>query len=118
MGLRPVMGDVALASALRGANTYVSGPIANAGQASWVTLSVHATAVGGTPTLNASLEQSANGTDWSAITGSGIAEMSAAGNDVATALVTANYVRVTATVAGTDTPTVTFAACVDALLGA
>lgn len=107
MGLRETVGDVLLPSAARGAGTFTSGPVANAGTAADVVLLVHVTATSGTPTLNVSLEGSADGTSWAAITGSGIAQLTAAGNAVAFAAITTNYVRATATVAGT-TPSVTF----------
>lgn len=109
MGLRPVLGDVALPSAARAAGTYTSGPAATAGMAADVLLMVHVTAVSGTPTLNCSLEESADGSSWSAVTGSSTAQLTAAGNVIAAAAITKNYVRVTATVAGT-TPSVTFRA--------
>ncbi|MDF5755816.1 hypothetical protein [Spongiactinospora sp. TRM90649] len=109
MGLRPVFGDTVLSSAARGAGTHVSGPAAAAGMAADVLLMVHVTAVSGTPTLNCSLEQSADGSSWSAVPGSSTTQLTAAGNAVAAAGVTANFVRITATVAGT-TPSVTFKA--------
>lgn len=111
MGLRTTLGDVALASAGRAAGTYTSGPVAAAGVASDVILMVHVTATSGTPTLNASLEESDDGSSWSAIAGSAIAQLSAAGNAMANARTTKPYVRVTSTVAGT-TPNVTFRASV------
>jgi hypothetical protein len=115
MSLKPVMGDVALVSAARGAGTYASGPIAPADQAGWVTMSVHASASSGTPTLDASLEQSADGSSsWTAITGSSITQLTAAGNRVAVAKVTSNYVRATSTVAGTS-PNVTYEIRLDVL---
>jgi hypothetical protein len=104
-----VLGDVALPSAARTAGTYTSGPAANSGMAADVLLMVHVTAVSGTPTLNCSLEQSADGSSWSAVPGSSTAQLTAAGNAVAGANITANYVRVTSTVAGT-TPSVTYRA--------
>jgi hypothetical protein len=109
VGLRPVFADTALASAARGAGTYTSGPVAAAGVAAEVILTVHATAVSGTPTLDASLEESADGSSWTAITGSSITQLTAAGNRTATAVVTKNYLRVTSAVAGT-TPSVTYSA--------
>lgn len=111
MGLRAVQGDVALPSAARGAGTYVSGPVANPGVASDVVLLVHATATSGTPTLNASLEESTDGTSWTAVPGSSIAQLSAAGNASANARITKPYVQVTSVVAGT-TPSVTYRAAV------
>lgn len=112
MGLRNVQADVALPSAARGGGTFTSGPVAAAGGAADVLLSVHCTAATGTtPTLDASLEESADGASWSAVPGSAVAQVTAAGNRVAYAAVTKNYVRVTTTVAGT-TPSVTFRAAV------
>ena len=111
MGLRPVLGDEALPPAARTAGTYTSGPIANAGVATLVLLAVHATAASGTPTLNASLEESADGASWTAVPGSSAAQLTAAGNASASAAVTKNFVRVTSTVAGT-TPSVTYRATV------
>lgn len=109
MGLRPLLGDVALPSAARAAGTYTSGPVANAGAATDVVLLVHASATSGTPTLNASLEESADGSSWTAIPGSSITQLTAAGSAIANGAVTKNFVRVTSTVAGT-TPSVTFRA--------
>ncbi|MER5622498.1 hypothetical protein ABT061_15785 [Streptosporangium sp. NPDC002544] len=109
MGLRNVLGDVALPGAARTAGTYTSGPVANAGMAADVLLMVHVTAVSGTPTLNCSLEESADGSSWSAVPGSSTAQLTAAGNAVAVAAITKSYVRVTSTVAGT-TPSVTYRA--------
>lgn len=109
MGLRAVLGDAALPSAARAAGTYTSGPAANAGMAADVLLMVHVTAVTGTPTLNCSIEESADGASWSAVPGSSTAQLTAAGNAVAAATITKNFVRVTSTVAGT-TPNVTYRA--------
>ncbi|MBL7494467.1 hypothetical protein I6A60_01900 [Frankia sp. AgB1.9] len=107
MGLKPVLADVALPSAARTTGTFTSGPVAPAGAANEVLMTVHATAVSGTPTLDVSLEQSADGSSWSAIPGSSAAQLTAAGNRVVAAAVTANYVRVTSAVGGT-TPSVTY----------
>lgn len=112
MGLRPVLGDVALPSAARGSGTVTSGPVANAGMATDVLLMVHCTAASGTsPTLDVSLEESADGASWSAVANSSITQLTTAGNRVAAASVTKNYVRVTSTVGGT-TPSFTFRAVV------
>lgn len=111
MGFRSVQGDVALPATARGAGTYVSGPIASSGYAGDVLLCVHVTAASGTtPTLNVSLEESADGSSsWTAVTGSGAPQLTAAGNALAYAAPSKPYVRVTATVAGT-TPSFTFKA--------
>jgi hypothetical protein len=112
MALRPAVGDVALESAARGSGTHVSGPIGNAGQATAVLLMVHCTAASGTsPTLNVSLQDSADGVSWAAVANSGTTQLTAAGNAVAAAVAPRNFVRVTATVAGT-TPSFTFSASV------
>lgn len=100
---------MALPSAARVAGTFTSGPAANAGMAADVLLMVHVTAASGTPTLNCSLEESADGSSWSAVPGSATAQLTAAGNAVAAATITKNFVRVTSTVAGT-TPSVTYRA--------
>ncbi len=110
-GLRLLLGDVALPSAARGSGTVQSGPVATSGVAGDVLLAVHCTAASGTsPTLNVSLEESADGASgWTAVTGSSIAQMTAAGNAMAYASPSKSFVRVTATVAGT-TPSFTFKA--------
>lgn len=111
MGLRPVFGDAALPSAARGAGTYVSGPVAAPGTGQDVLLCVHVSAVSGTPTLDASLEESNDASSWTAVPGSGIGQLTAAGNRVAFATLSKQYVRVTSAVAGT-TPSVTYRAAV------
>jgi hypothetical protein len=110
MALRPVQGDVALPLAARAGGTFTAGPVATPGAAGDVVLLVHCTAATGTtPTLDVSLEESADGTSWSAVAGSAAAQLTAAGNRVAYAAPSKALVRVTATVAGT-TPSVTFRA--------
>lgn len=110
MGLTPVHANAVLPSAARAAGTFTSGPAANAGQATDVLLAVHCTAASGTtPTLDASLEESADGTSWTAVTGSSITQLTAAGNALAAATITKNFVRVTSTVDGT-TPSFTYSA--------
>lgn len=111
MSLRQANGDVALASTARGAGTYTSGQLGTPGSSAHVLLMVHCTAASGTPTLNVSLEQSGDGTSWSAVPNSGITQMTAAGNATSNAVITDDYVRVTATVAG-STPSFTFTAAV------
>jgi len=112
MGLRNVQGSVAEVSiSAGGAATNVSGPVANPGVATHVVLLVHVSATGGTPTLNASLEQSDDNSSYSAVTGSSITQLTAAGNAIANAVVTKPYVRITSAVAGTS-PSVTYKASV------
>ncbi|GGV34170.1 hypothetical protein GCM10010182_67550 [Actinomadura cremea] len=109
MGLAPMFGDEAFASSARAAGTYTSGPVANAGQVSAVLVAVHATAFGTSATLDVSLEESADGASWAAVGGSPASQLTAAGNRVAFARVTENFVRVKAVVA---TESVTFSAAV------
>lgn len=112
MGLREVMGDVAVTQTAAAAGTYTSGPVANSGTAADVVLMVHCTAITGTsPTLNASLEGSSDGSSWSAITGSSITQITAAGSQMANARISTPFVRVTSTVGGTS-PSVTYRAAV------
>lgn len=111
MGLRAVQGDVALTFTAAGAGTVTSGPVANPGQAADVMLLVHVSATSGTPTFNASLEESNDNITYTAITGSAITQLTAAGNAMANARATKAYVRVTYTVAG-GTPSVTGRAAV------
>ncbi len=107
MGFRNVQADVALASAARTASG-TSGPITTPGAAADVVLMVHCTAASGdTPTLDVSLEESADNSNWTAVTASGATQLTAAGNRVAAARVSKNYVRVAYTIAGT-TPSFTF----------
>lgn len=106
-GLESASGDLALTLTAQGAGTVTSGPITSAGKAGHVLLMVHVSAITGTtPTLNVSLEQSADGVSWGALTGAAAPQLTAAGNAVAYGFPTANYVRVSAVVAGT-TPSVT-----------
>lgn len=112
-GLQIVEGDTVISSAARGTGTVTSGAIASSGLAGDVILAIHCSAASGTgPTLNASLEESADGAgSWTAIPGSSVAQLAAAGNALAYATATKPYVRVTSTVAGT-TPSFTYKAVV------
>jgi hypothetical protein len=110
MALRPVQGDVALPAGRPRRRHLHRRPRRDPGAAGDVVLLVHCTAATGTtPTLDVSLEESADGTSWSAVAGSAAAQLTAAGNRVAYAAPSKALVRVTATVAGT-TPSVTFRA--------
>ncbi len=111
-GLENARGDLALTLTAQGAGTVTSGPVAASGEAGFVMVGVHVSATGGTPTLNGGLEESDNGSSgWTAVAGGAFAQQTAAGNTVAFARPTKNYVRVTTTVAGT-TPSVTAAIAV------
>ena len=108
MGLKNILGDpvAALTWTAAGAATTTSGPIANAGSATDVILMVHVSATSGTPTLAVSLEQSDDNSTYTAVTGSSITSLTAAGNGMANARVTKQYVRVTSTISG-GSPSVT-----------
>jgi hypothetical protein len=108
MGLRNVMGDVVLTGTAASAGTN-SGPIAPAGVAADVVCHIHVTAATGTtPTLAVAIEQSADNSSYSAVTGGGTsANITAAGNATINARITQPYVRVTSTIGGT-TPAVTY----------
>ena len=108
MGLRAVLGDVVLTGTAASAGTN-SGPIANPGSAADVVCFIHVSAITGTtPTLAVAIEQSTDGSSYSAVTGGGTsANITAAGNATINARITAPYVRVTSTIGGT-TPAVTY----------
>lgn len=106
-GLQLARGDVVLN--LTAATTSVSsGSIAAPSEGGPVIVAAHVTAAGGTtPTLDVSLEQSANGSSgWAAVTGSALTQLTAAGNRIGFAAPTQPYVRVVAAIGGT-TPTIT-----------
>lgn len=107
MSVRNVNADAVLPSLARGAGTYTSGPIGIAAHAADALVMVHVSAISGTgATVAVSLEESANGTTWTAVAGSGVS-LTAAGSATANAPTPGNFVRVSATVSGT-TPSVTF----------
>jgi len=105
MGLRTVMGDVAVTSPLTSASTVVSGPIANAGTAADVVTFTQCSAVaGGTPGVVTSLEESDNGSSgWTAVPGSASASLAAAGSASSNGRATKNYVRTSSVVTGAGT---------------
>lgn len=106
-GLSAASGDLALDLAAEAA-TKSSGPVAGPGQAAYVLALVHITAISGTgAAVTVSLQESDNGTSgWTAVTGATTAAISAAGQATCFGATSKNYVRVTATIAGT-TPSVT-----------
>lgn len=111
--LRTVLAELALPSAAQPAGTYLSGPIANPGYAVWVDLSVHLSLIaGGSPTLDVKLESSPDGITWTAIPGSSITQLTAAGNARCSGLINTQYVHVSSTVGGTGTATYSVAAVV------
>lgn len=112
-GLTSAQGDIALTLTAQGAATVKSAPFGAAGSAAYVLVMVHCTAITGTtPTLDVSLEESITGeTGWTAVAASGTPQITAAGNYLAFAVPARNFVRVSATVAGT-TPSVTAKAAV------
>lgn len=107
-GLTGAQGDLALTLTAAAAGTVKSGPVGGSGSTAYVFVGVYTTAITGTtPTLDVSLEESANGeSGWTAVPNSGTAQITAAGNAVAFACPSKAYVRVSATVGGTG-PAVT-----------
>lgn len=106
MSMRVVNGDVVL-SGTRGAGTHLSSPLPT-NYAADVVLMVHVTAASGTsPTLAVSLEQSNDGTTWTAVPQSAATTVTAVGNSLANATTTQQMCRVVAVVGGT-TPSFTF----------
>lgn len=106
MSMRSVNGDVVL-SGTKGAGTYTSSPLPT-GYAADVLLMVHATVVSGTtPSLAVSMEESNDGTTWTAVPQSTAAAVIAVGNSIANAQTTKQFVRVIAVITGT-TPSFTF----------
>lgn len=108
MSMRRVNGDVVLTGNAAGSGTYTSAALSSGGGVSDVLLLIHVSAATGTsPSLTASLEQSNDGTSWTAIPGGSAAALTAAGNTTCNVRVSQNYVRVTATITGT-TPALTY----------
>ena len=107
MGLREVLGDTVLTGTTASAGAS-SGPIANPGFINDIVVITHCTAITGTsPTLAIAIEQSDDNSSYTAITGGGGANITAAGSQVINARATKPYVRVTSTIGGT-TPSVTY----------
>lgn len=88
--------------------TVNSGAISAPQEGGPVLFAAHITAITGTtPTLDVTLEQSANGqSGWATVVGSALTQITAAGHRVGFACPTQPYVRVVATIGGT-TPAVT-----------
>ena len=101
-------GEVVLPLASRGTSGN-TGPLGRSGEFSHILVVVHASAVSGTsPTLDCAIEQSGDGSSFSAVTGGAMTQLTAAGNRVFTAAVTDDFVRVAYTIGGSASPTVTF----------
>lgn len=100
-------GDVVLDLTAQAANVN-SGPVSAPQEGGPMLVCAHITAATGTtPTLDITVEQSANGTSgWAAITGGSLSQITAAGNRVGFVCPTQPYVRVVATIGGT-TPAIT-----------
>jgi hypothetical protein len=106
MALGRVNGEVAFPSAARTTTTQ-SRAMGIPGYVAQVVMMVHVTAVSGTPTLACTLEQSPDGSSWTAVSGSGHPNLTAAGSAMASARIAGDYFRVVATIGG-GTPNVTF----------
>lgn len=106
-GFSLARGDVVLDLAAQ-ATTVNSGSVSAPQEGGPMLVCAHVTAATGTtPTLDITVEQSANGTSgWAAITGAALAQVTAAGNRVGFVYPTQPYVRVVATIGGT-TPAIT-----------
>ena len=106
MSVRAVVGDVALSGSF-GSGTHVSAPLANGPGIGDVILGVHVTAMTGTsPAVVVSVEQSVDGSTWTAVAGATTASITAVGNVTCIAGISQNFARVKAVVSGT-TPNVT-----------
>lgn len=88
--------------------TANSGAISAPQEGGPVLYAAHITAMAGTtPTVDVTLEQSANGTSgWATVTASAMSQITAVGHRVGFAIPTQPYVRVVATIGGT-TPQIT-----------
>jgi hypothetical protein len=109
VSLHPAFTDIVLASAVRGAGTYGSGPVSNPGTANIVEFFIAVTAVGGsTQTIDAVVQTSPDNSSWTSVTASAISQLTATGQAHSFAFVsTALYAQVLVTVGGTGTPTAT-----------
>lgn len=110
--LRPVLGELVLDIAARGAGAYPTGPISNPGYANTILVLVYASGTTGTTaTLDVAIQTSPDGTTWTTV--QSMVQMTGAGQSVLTACIDTNeYGQVLATVGGTGTPTVTFSLAV------
>jgi len=105
-GLQNASGDIVLTLAAAAA-TISSGPIAAGGLAGYCLAMYQITAITGTsPTVVFSLDESNDGSSWTAVTGAATASLNAAGSGVIFGKMTKQLVRVTATIGGTS-PAVT-----------
>lgn len=106
-GLQFLRGDVVLDLAAASV-TVNSGALTAPQEGGPVVVMAHVTAATGTtPTLDITLEQSANGSSgWATVAGSALSQFTAAGNRIGFAAPTQPYVRVVATIGGT-TPAIT-----------
>lgn len=106
MSMRQVNGDVVL-SGTRGSGTYTSSALPT-GYSSDVVLLIHVTAASGTsPSLVVSLQESNDGSTWTAVPNSAAVALNAVGNSMANAQTSMQLCRVVAVVSGT-TPSFTF----------
>lgn len=110
--LRPVLGELVLDIAQRGAGAYPTGPISNPGYANTILVLVYVSGVTGTTyTLDAAIQTSPDASTWTTV--QSMTQMTGVGQSVLTACIdTAEYGQVLATVGGTGSPTVTFSLAV------
>lgn len=107
MSMRQVNGDTVLTGSSAGAGTYTSGTLPT-GYAADVLLMIHVTTATGTGhSLTVSLEESNDGSTWTAVPQSAAAALTAPGSALSNSRTTKQLVRVTATIVGT-TPVFTY----------
>jgi hypothetical protein len=106
--------DMAFQNQTQAAGTFNSGPLANAGLASWCVLYANVSAASGTThTLDVKLQGSNDSETWTDIAGAAITQITGTSNTATTSgPIPYDYVQAVATVGGTGTPSVTFAAAV------
>ena len=106
--MRSTVGDTVLPLAARGAGTHTGVIQAGPTAAADTVLFIHVSAVAGTsPIMTVALEQSTDGSTWTAVVGSTSATITAVGGYTVNAATPQPHVRVTSTVAGT-TPSFTY----------
>lgn len=108
MSLKPVFWDEYLKLSQRAAGTFSTGPVSNPGTANVVVALIYVTAVSGdTHTLDLVIQTSPDNSTWTTVATA--TQMTAAGSQMLNAYIgTDEYGQIVATVAGTNTPLVTF----------
>jgi hypothetical protein len=109
---RGMTGGIALALSSRGTGTYTSSAVENPDlNFSIITeMVVMVSEISGSPSLVCSLETSTDGVNWTTVSGTTTAALTGAGSVVIrTALINnTDHYRVTSTVSGSGSPTITY----------